>query len=141
MVFVLHERVAQFLADGNVEELDKFLMTSLMGSRTNPDLPRSNNILTLIDRMNNSIDGVRSTYDALCESTHPNWVGTMGSFGKIDREQFELKLGSYDKTNGFSVGVNALLGALMTFEKCYNELADLTYGLNAYFEARELDDV
>lgn len=135
VIFAVHERVNQFLVDKNVEQLDSFLMTSLMGSRTNPDLPPATNVLTLIDRMNKSIDGVRSTYDAMCESTHPNWADTMGAFGEIDREAFELKLGPSRRANGFGAGVNALSGALMTFEHYYSELAELTRTLNEHFEA------
>ncbi len=134
LIFELHRRVTQFLVDKNVEQFDSFLMISLMGSHNNADLPLAMNVLTVIDRMNKTIDGVRSTYDTLCEVTHPNWAGTMGSFGEIDKEKLELKLGSSDRATGFRVGVNALSGALMTFEHYYNALAELTYRLNDHFE-------
>jgi hypothetical protein len=135
VVFAVHERVSQFLVDQNVEQLDNSLMTYLMGSRNNPDLPPAANILTLIDRMNKLLDGARSTYDAMCESTHPNWAGTLGAFGDIDREAFELKLGPSGRVNSFGVGVNALSGALMIFEHYYGELAELIKRLNEHFEA------
>ncbi len=105
-----------------------------MGSRNNPELPFATNILSLIDQMDKAIAGVRSTYDSLCECTHPNWAGVMGSFGEIDREAFELKLGPRAKT-GYGIGVNALSGALMTFEHYYNQLAELIYNLNDHFES------
>ena len=133
MLFALHERTSQFLRDKDVQRFDNFLMTTLMGSRNNPDLPLATNILSLVDRMDKSIAGVRSTYDSLCECTHPNWAGTMGSFGEIDRRAFELKLGPRSKT-GFGVGVSALSGALMTFEHYYNDLAELMQKLNDHFE-------
>ena len=87
--------------------------------------------------MSKSIDGVRSTYDALCESTHPNWAGTMGTFGEIDKERFELKLGSSGRGSGFGVGVSALSGGLMSFEHYYNALAELIHKLNDHFESGE----
>lgn len=134
VLFVLRERIGQFLVDKDVEELDDFLMKASMGSRNNPNLPSAINILSLIDRMDKSIPRVRATYDSLCEITHPNWAGTMGAFGAIDREVFELKLGA-QQTPGFSIGVSALSGTLIMFHQYYNESGDLIQELNNHFEA------
>jgi len=136
VLFALHERVERFLEDKNVDELDAFLMRTLMGSRTNGDLPVAANILTLIDRLHLAVEGTRTTYDALCEITHPNWAGLLGSFGELDRQAMELRLGATGRSRGMSAGVNALSGALMTFQHYYNELAGLIGQLNEHFETR-----
>jgi hypothetical protein len=73
-------------------------------------------------------------YDQLCEFTHPNWSGALGSYGKIDREQFTLKLGSNIRRPPIAFGLAPLIGGLIMFEHYYNDLTDLLYGLNDYFE-------
>lgn len=135
VLYSLHERVEQFFDDKDVDELDAFLMRTLMGSRTDPEMPAAVNVLTLIDRLHLAVEGSRTIYDALCEITHPNWAGLLGSFGEIDRKAHELRLGPNERSRGLSVGVNALSGALMTFEHYYNDLADLIDRMNKHFEA------
>jgi len=134
VLFALHERVECFLENKNADEFDAFLMRTLMGSRINSDLPTAVNILTLIDRLNTVVEETRTTYDALCEITHPNWAGLLGSFGDIDRKALELRLGTAGRSRGMSAGVNALSGSLMAFQHYYNELAKLIDRLNTYFE-------
>lgn len=134
VLYALHERLISFLKTKNISDLDNFLMQSLMGARNQPDLPNPINILTLIDRVEKTVPGFRSVYDNLCEYTHPNWAGTFGAFGKIDKLNFEICLGPSRRTNAWETGVFALSGALMSFYHYYNESADLIYQLNDYFE-------
>ncbi len=134
VLYSLHERLERFTDDKNSSELDDFLYRCLLGSRNQPDLPDPINILTFVDRVEKTIPEFRSVYDSLCEYTHPNWAGTFGSFGKIDMERFELKLGPTKRTRAMSTGVKALSGALMIFRVYYNDSAELVQQLNDYFE-------
>jgi hypothetical protein len=134
LFYALHERLVRFLAAKNSADLDDFLMRSLVGARNRPEMPSSINVLTLIDRVEKIIPGFRSVYDSLCEYTHPNWAGTLGAFGEIDQEAFELKLGLNERTPAWKTGVAALSGALMAFRHYYNDSANLVQQLNSYFE-------
>ncbi len=136
VLFTFHERIERFLKDKvkDIDEFDAFLMRYLLGARDNPEMPTPTNILTLIDRVEVTLPGFRSVYDALCECAHPNWAGTLGAFGKIDKEKFELKLGPVERSTAYTSGLAALSGALMAFEHYYNASADLMYQLNDYFE-------
>ena len=140
VMFTLHERTTRFLQDLKINELDDFLMRNLVGARNNPDMPTSINILTLVDRVEKAVPGFRSSYDSLCECAHPNWAGTLGAYGAIDPEKYELKLGPSGRTAAFSIGVHALSGALMLFHHYYNDSAELMLKLNDHFEQAQQHD-
>ncbi len=132
VLYCLHERLKRFLDDKNSAELDKFLMSCLVGSRNVPDHPSAVNVLTSVDHVVRTIPEFRSVYDRLCEYAHPNWAGTLGAFGEIDHEQFELKLGH--RTDALTMGVSALSGTLMIFHHYYDDSAALIHQLNDHFE-------
>ena len=134
VMFTLHERTARFLYDHKVNDFDDFLMCNLVGARNNPEMPTAVNILTFIDRVEKTIPGFRSSYDSLSECAHPNWAGTLGAYGTIDRDKYELNLGPSSRTATFSIGVHALSGAVMIFHHYYNTSAELMVKLNDHFE-------
>jgi len=136
VMFIFHERLSRFLNDQSkdIAAFDEFLMRCLLGARNNPEMPTPTNILTLVDRVEQRIPGFRSVYDGLCECAHPNWAGTFGAFGQIDKENFELKLGPAERSTAYGVGLAALSGALMIFEHYYNDSGDLVRNFNEYFE-------
>lgn len=133
VMFTLHERTARFLQDHKVNEFDDFLMCNLVGARNNSETPTAVNILTLIDRVEKTIPGFRSSYEGLSECAHPNWAGTLGAYGEIDHDKYELNLGPSFRTATFSIGVHALSGALMIFHHYYNDSAELMEKLNDHF--------
>ena len=53
----------------------------------------SYNVLTAVNRLDKEFGGLRQMYDNLCEFTHPNWSGVMGSYSKIDKQEYTLYLG------------------------------------------------
>ncbi len=134
VTYALHERISRFLEAKNTSDLDGFLMRALLGRRNQPEKPSATNVLTLVDRVDKTFPGFRSMYDDLCEYTHPNWAGTLGSFGKIDKEALELKLGPNKRSAAGTTGVATLSGALAIFHHYYNDSAGLVRQLNDYFE-------
>ena len=136
VLFTFHERLDRFLKDNtkDIAILDDFLMRCLVGARNIPEMPTPTNILTLIDCVEKTIPGFRSVYDALCEYAHPNWAGTFGAFGQVDKEKLELKLGPTKRTPAYSTGLNALSVSMMIFEHYYNASAELVRQLNDYFD-------
>ena len=135
LFYVFHERLTRFLEDKNNSDLDRFLMSSLFGSRNQPELPPSTNVLTFVERVEKTIiPGFQSVYDSLSEYAHPNYAGTLGAFSEIDMEQFEVKLGLSKRIPVWTTGINALSGALQIFLHYYDDSDDLVYKLNDYFE-------
>ena len=135
LTFALYRQLESFLGSHDVAAFDEFLMRSTVGSRWPDWTPRATNIVTLVGHVEKAIPGFGKAYDSLSEYAHPNWAGVLGTFGAIDQEAFELALGPNRRTPALASGVNALSGALLTFHHFYNEMADMIYRLNDYFEA------
>jgi hypothetical protein len=137
VLFVFNERLERFMKDEkkNIDEIDDFLTRCLVGARNNPDIPTPTNILAFIDRVEKTVPGFRDVYDALCECAHPNWAGTFGAFGEIDKEKHELRLGPAERSPAYSTGIAALSGSLMAFEYYYNGSGDLVRQFNDYFDS------
>jgi hypothetical protein len=135
LFYAMYDKIICFLDTNNIDELDDFLMPSLVGVKNCDKLPSPKSILKWIDRVDKKIiPNFRNNYDNLCEITHPNWAGTLGALGKIDRQAFELKLGLIKDSPTQMVGFNLLSSTLMAFYHYYNVSADLMLKLNAYFE-------
>jgi len=144
--YALHDRVERFLVDRSMKDLDAFLVRSLVGARNNSEMPTATNILKFIDQATKTIPQFRSVYDNLCEYTHPNWAGTMDSFGEVDKESLDLnlKLGPNTRTLAFASGVSALSGSLMLFHYYYVSFRQpstiaIFFGRQAVGEQRGVD--
>ena len=105
------------------------------GSRSIPNLPKAINILTFVKKMNEIVPNFEKVYASLCEYAHPNWAGTLGAFGEIDKENFILHLGKTDRTNAYAISTNALSGTLRLFFYYYNASGELVKELNDHFES------
>lgn len=118
------------------QELNDTLMKMLTGSRLWQDLPQSLQILTCIDRMEKTIPGVRKSYDMLSEIAHPNWRGVFGLYARADEPNFIVQFGRELRPNDGTKApiVNALLGALGSFEFAYNRISDAMPGFLAEFD-------
>jgi len=134
MIYWLHEKVMEFLSSKDIQKLDDFLMRAMLGSRDGTTSLDSYNVLAAVDRVDKEFLDFRKMYDRLCEFTHPNWSGVLGSYGKIDRERFILRLGSDLRRQPIAFGLEPLIGGLTIFEHYYNDLAGLLYKLNDYFD-------
>ena len=137
VLFWLHEKTEEFLKNQDIEAYDDFLMRALVGSRDGTTRHESYNVLTAVDRLDKRFSGLRSAYDTLCEFTHPNWAGAMGSFSKIDHEQHRLVLGVKPSGPPVSFGLDPLIISLVVTQDYYNDLARVLGELNAYFERQQ----
>lgn len=135
MIYWLHEKVTEFLSSKDIQKLDEFLMRAMLGSRDGTTSLESYNVLTAVDRVDKAFPDFRQMYDRLCEFTHPNWSGLLGSYGKTDRERFKPRLGSDLRKPPLAFGLAPLIGGLTIFEHYYNDLAELLHKLNDYFDS------
>ena len=136
VMVIFHERLDRFLQEKSkdIGAFDDFLIRCLVGAKNIPDMPTPTNIITLVDRVEETIPGFRQVYDALCECAHPNWAGTLGAYGQIDKEKFELKLGPADRSTAYATGLAALSGSLLVLGSYYNRSGELVRKFNDYFE-------
>jgi hypothetical protein len=88
---------------GNLDAIDEVTMRHTFATK----LPRLDgdvvdpaiqavNVLTMVDKLDGVIPGVRSTYDFLSEICHPNHFGTTQMFGRVVREEFAFDLAQDD---------------------------------------------
>lgn len=131
----LHEKINQFVEKPDVDELDRFLMSRLFGSRNNPDLPEATNILRAIDKLDKHVPHFRENYDRLSEFVHPNYSGTLQAFGLIDKLNLEVNFADKDRrATALSVSIAPLVGNMLGFMPVYNALAESIEALNASFD-------
>lgn len=65
--------------------------TLLLGSRNNEDLPRSLNIVTVLEKCDKHYPGLVKLYADLSESAHPSYVGLLRGYSKIDHDEYETR--------------------------------------------------
>jgi hypothetical protein len=82
---------------GTLEELDEYLVRTLMGSKsthgfTDPKAFPAPNVITLIDRITKAdAYDLRGFYDTLSEVAHPNLVGMQATYTVVNAESNELR--------------------------------------------------
>lgn len=137
ILFVFHKKLSQFVDSKDITQLDEFLNKAMLGSRDSSSHLNSYNVLTAIDHIDKKFSGFREQYERLCEFTHPNWLGVLASYGRIDQETITLRLGEGGRKPPRVVGLVPLLQSLKIFEHYYNELAELLQKFNDYYESQK----
>ena len=81
----------------SIKEIDEPIMRILMSNRSGfgDGIYSATNILTVIDKINERMPGVRNRYDDLSEVAHPNWQGTLGLFSSANSESVLSQFGRY----------------------------------------------
>jgi hypothetical protein len=134
LCFALRKKMSNFLEDKNLNEFDDFLVKGLSGGRDEKAKHSAVNILTCIDHVDKEYKNFRKMYDVLCEYAHPNYLGTLDSFGKIDRENVWLDLGAEHKMPPAAFGLAPFYMSLLIFEEQYNLIAQKLDDINDYFK-------
>lgn len=138
MVYWLYQRSCEFLEKPDEDCFDEFLMKGMLGSRDGMTKHESYNVLTAVDRLDKEFNGLRQMYDTLCEFTHPNWSGLMGSYSKLDKEKYLLHLGKEHRKPPLAFGLGPLIGSLCIFQHYYNALADVLKAINDWYEQKDV---
>jgi hypothetical protein len=90
--------------------------------------------MTFVEKVDKLVPHFKSSYEALCEFAHPNWAGTLGTFGKGDGRTDTLLLGEHAQEESFGMGTAALSGSLIGFQYFYDKLGDTIVRLNDHFK-------
>jgi hypothetical protein len=61
----------------------------LLGARNNEDMPRSINIVTILEKCEHRYPGLMEIYADLSESAHPSFEGLCAGFSSSSRDEFE----------------------------------------------------
>jgi len=136
MTYWLHKKTEDFLKSKDDNAYDKFLMKGILGSKDGTSRHKSYNVLTAIYHLDGEFKGFRGMYNTLCEFTHPNWSGVMGSYSKIDTKEHILHLGKGHRAPPLAFGLGPLIGSLAVFQDYYNALADQLKTINDWYEQK-----
>ena len=86
LCFVLRKKCEGFIKSPDEDEFDNFLMRGITGGKMEKAKHESINVLTCIDHVDKEFNNFRNMYDVLCEYAHPNYLGTLDSYGKYERK-------------------------------------------------------
>jgi len=139
LMFELHGMIKTFLSNYNEMDFGTSLNQLIKGDRLPDDIQAKNNaknILTLIEHVDKEFPGFKQGYDFLSEYAHPNWLGVSAAYGKINHDSFELLLGRKEE-HDFTGGITELNNSLIGCHHFYNDMAEMIYTINDYFEGNE----
>ena len=91
-----------------------------------PEMPRSINVMTFVEKMEKTFPGFEKQYDRLSEISHPNWAGSAGFYAKRTDDNFTTYFGRDVKDNSAtrSLALNSLVNGLQVFGHAYNLITD-----------------
>jgi len=137
LFFEFCNKVSLFLQDADEKKIDIFLMKCITGGKDEKSKLPPIHVLDCIRSIDKEYDGFLRMYEVLCEYTHPNFLGTLASFGKVDHANIWLDLGAEIKKPPPPFGLAPFLMAVTIFEDHYNSIAEKFIEVNDYFEVKE----
>ncbi len=120
------------LKNNDLSKVDELIMKKMFGGRIDPSLPEAERIAPQIRSLDkhfeNRNDGkgpaFKDLYDLLCEMAHPNFMGMLGHYGKLNEEKRHFEFNdSHEKTkNNLGMILTSLYPPLITFYEITLEL-------------------
>ncbi|MEH6689696.1 MAG: hypothetical protein V7774_00780 [Pseudorhizobium pelagicum] len=87
----LNHNIRQVLDDKlNFHLFSQETVALALGSRDGSTDHVAVNVLKMLDRGDKRYPGLRSLYDGLSESAHPNYEGMVSGYSRLDRDEFEV---------------------------------------------------
>lgn len=90
VVGYLNHKVDAFHKDKNFESFNETVMRVMLGSRIEGTPYSSINILSMIERIDKTMSGFKTTYEILSEYSHPNFAGTCGLYGELKKGEMTM---------------------------------------------------
>lgn len=136
-VFSLSLQISSTLKQKNDDELNQFLNHLLLGERNRSNFLNLVNVLTMVNQVDKVIPNFSRLYDSLCKYTHPNWTGMAQSFSESSSKTFSLTPGPLHQSRHERIGLDSLIGGIMTAEHYFNSSGTLIVELSDWFDSRE----
>lgn len=111
---------------GHRELYDRLGRLFIGAKKLFPDMPRSINALTFVQKMDEIIPGFESQYDRLSEISHPNWAGSAAIYAKRTDDNFTTYFGREIKDHKVArnLALNSIIGGLEIFGFAYSKITD-----------------
>ncbi len=137
----LNQEIQQVL-DGklNFHLFCKKTSTLLLGARNNDEMPRSLNIVTILEKCDKRYPGLIALYANLSESAHPSYEGLCRGYSKIDHDEYETHFYNRWIELYGEKHLGSMELCMMTFHHEYNEVwPKLIEGLENWIEANDAE--
>jgi hypothetical protein len=132
----MYKRLEQVVETCELDDIDSFLNKTTIGGRSNliPKAPdgnviEANNILTAIDKLDKEYKNIRQEYEFICEFAHPNFLGNLGSYGQLNKENnyycFSFDAPYKTLPEPAAYGLTTLSVALLIFTDYYKKMEDI----------------
>lgn len=137
MLFLLYERLQRVVESGRLADIDAFLNKLVFGGRSEstPKAPdgstvKSVHISKAIERLSKEHKNfLAREYGFICEFAHPNFLGTVGSYGKLDKENnlwfFSFDASYKNMPEPATYGLRTLETSLLIFSHYYEEINNI----------------
>lgn len=112
--------------------------TLLLGTRNNDQMPRSLNIVTILEKCDKRYPGLLARYADLSESAHPSYEGLCRGYSKIDHDEYETHFSNRWMELYGDRHLESMELCMMTFHHEYNnEWPRLIEQLESWIEAND----
>lgn len=136
-LFLLYERLQKVVESGKLVDIDGFLNKLVLGGRSEstPKAPDGSTVKSV--HISKAIKGLSKEfkssfareYGFICEFVHPNFLGTVGSYGELDKEHdlyfFSLDASYKSIPEPSAYGLHMLLLSLAIFSHYYEKITDI----------------
>ncbi|WP_132086429.1 hypothetical protein [Caulobacter sp. BK020] len=108
------------------DTLNDMLMPMLLGFKSEANFPQAVNVLSLIDRLDKEIPGVRRAYDSFSEAAHPNYGGVSGLYTYTNHKEYRTVFGRDVRPSPIANSAAHITAAsLALFNHAFNEIEKL----------------
>ncbi len=122
LFYHVHKKASQALAQGNLADLDGFLIRCMSGNRLANGEPDSPNVLTAIQAIDKEpgCERFADIYASLSEFAHPNALGSFYAYSSFDSESHAIWFG---RNRGLTRGEDLAFAVVFALEVLVEFLA------------------
>lgn len=89
LIYLNHNMLKVLEVKLSFHEFSHLTTRQVAGSKNDPEQVKAVNVITMLDKAEKRYPGLRSTYDSLSESAHPNFEGMIWGYSKVDHDEYE----------------------------------------------------
>src|SRR3990172_7348369 len=111
--------LTRYIKEDKFQEVYDLIVNRMFGSRTFTALPKSINVMTVIEKLDKKFEGLKDSYERLSEFCHPNYSAMYGLYAKLNKKEIYYEI---DQNYGisemtFNLIITALCPALLLIEE------------------------
>lgn len=141
-ILIYLNQLMQKVLEGRLEfhEFSNKTTALLTGTRIDDAGVKAVNILTVLEKCDRRYPGIKSMYDDLSESAHPNWEGLCNGYSTINRDEYETVFSNRWMELHGDKHPDLIVLCIRTFYDEYNDVWDQLFTqLEEWIEANDVE--